>query len=202
METNIKKNDDVLDVVIKGVRISYPNLFTPVRNKKFENSKPKLSCNFLLDKENYDKLSKAFVALAKGVNKSVSELGDIEKRYRRLRNDGDADYSSKYYLISSSTPEYPPVYIDETGKGVADPIAAGAEQKLYPGCEVNVRLRVKAVKSEYGTIIYVGVEGIQFSDHAERLGGGGASKEDIESAFEANTTGDFDNDEEWEDEDF
>lgn len=95
-------------------------------------------------------------------------------------------------MKTSNTFDYPPVYIDENGKKVNDPIAAGAEGRLYGGCYARIKVQMNPDIVGGKVKIWSNLVAIQFMAHGERLGSSLSDEELSEGFDEVEVEDDFD----------
>ena len=153
-----------MKIKLHNVRLSFPNLFTP---KSVNGSEPKFGASFLLSKEDdaaqIATIRNACNAVAKeqwpakvpaGVKLCLHE--GSEKEY-----DG---YGETVMYVSASSTITPPV-VDESLQAVTE-----HQGKVYPGCLVNVVLRLWAQDNQFGKRINAQLQAVQFAGEGEAFG--------------------------------
>lgn len=159
-------------LLVTGVRLSFPNIwkassFSPDQEKKF-------SATLIVrkdDKKNIAAIKAAMEEVA--VAKWGSDKKKWPKGIKPCLRDGDEekghlDGFEDTLFFNASNAKRPSVYDrDRT------PLT---EEDGYPyaGCYVNVMVEFWAQDNQYGKRINATLKGVQFVDHGEAFGGGGA----------------------------
>ena len=157
------------NITIEGVRISYPNLFTPKQINN--NGDPKFSAAFIIKADN-PKLrelvekAKAMVALKfpNGTPHNFKQLpickGEV---YQDGKHANNPDYMGHYVLnTSKGAAQGRPAVVDQNMQEVIDP------SKIYAGQVVNVAVSVYT----YNNIskgVTTGLEAVQIVRDGDRL---------------------------------
>jgi hypothetical protein len=170
-------------VMLKEVRISFPDLFEP---KSFDGQQEaKYGAQFLIEKEgeNYDKVIAAIKGVAsekwgKLADKTVSAL---TKQGKTFLNDGDdkdyPGYADMYYVTAKSKVKPKVIDRDKTDLDSTD-------GKPYSGSYVNAAIEIWAQDNSWGKRINCQLRGVQFYKDGEPFSGGGAASADEFDAFE------------------
>jgi hypothetical protein len=175
---------------LDNVRIAYPHLFTPGIYEGKESTR--LSADFLIpDKAVATDMAKKMVALAKAVNKSMTK--DKLKNFKVVN-----DEKLGFVLKSTNSIDYPAAYFDGSGQKVSDPIAAGAEKKIYSGCVVRAKVEVNY--DDQSKKAWVNLAAIQFMGEGDVIGAS-MTQEELSEGFDA-VEGDFGDEGSSDDEDF
>ena len=158
--------------LLENVRVSFPNLWRPGKYEGAE--KPNLDTSFLIPKDQKDvvkAISTEMVKLARTINGKIKKPSQIKHlKFLLPRGEDGKPKGNDYVLKTSNTFDYPPVYIDENGKRAHDPIAAGAESKLYGGCYARIKVQMNPDTVGGKVKIWSNLVAIQFMAHGERLG--------------------------------
>lgn len=174
-ENYVVLDKEVNKVRLNRVRLSFPNLFTPkVVGDADKGSTPKFSASFLLDDEAHadtiEFLHDLGESLAKGVglkklsvSKSFIKPGDEKAEIE--------GFEGCHFVTASNLRR--PLSIDQDKSAVTE-----ADGKLYPGCYVNAVIQVWAQDNKWGKRVNASLEGVQFVEDGESLGGGTVADED------------------------
>lgn len=166
-----------MKVIIKNVRLSFPNLFQP---QSVNGSEPKFNASFLLEpgSDTAQALEAAIEQTAK--DKWGAKADAILKQLRAadktcLHNGDSKDYDgyAGMLYVSASNPSKPLIF-DKDGRTHLDSTSG----RPYAGCYVNASLDIWAQDSQYGKRINAGLRGVQFIRHGEAFTGGGVASED------------------------
>lgn len=149
-------------IVVKGVRLSFPALLEP---KSFNGGAAKYSATFLLPKS--DQVQEKFIRA------TIAEV--VALKWKTPPNltgkiaikDGDTaqydGYADHWFIPSSNAKKPICTYADKSP--VEDPEA------LYPGCYVDVVLNFWAQDNTFGKRINANVIAVRFNRDGERFGG-------------------------------
>lgn len=170
-------------LILKKVRISYPDLFTPKAMN--EGDKPRYAAHFLIPKGDAQiaEVKKAMqqVAKEKWADKAKEMYQRLEKGDKLCLRDGDAKeadgYEGHFFVSAARTKESgrPDVRDRQKNKVSED------NSPIYAGCFVNAVLDVWAMDNKYGKRICAKLLGVQFvSDGDAFVAGSKASDEDFE----------------------
>lgn len=174
-------------VVLKDVRLAFPNLFEAKVPSGTQGGKAKFSAAFIFAKDSPNKevLLKAIneVATAKWGAKSGDVLVALKASDKLCLHDGDAKADTAGYkgnLFVNASNEIRPTAL-AGGPDGRQPTTA-AEGKLYAGCYVNGIVEVWAQDNQFGKRVNASLLGVQFVKDGERLAGGGvAAADDFEA---------------------
>lgn len=159
-----KKNDEKRRVVIRGVRLSYPHIYSPQERENDDGStRQNYNCRLLLDKEadNMDSILKKLKIAGKEARRKA--WGDDESKWPRIPShqqflkDGDnEDHSTSeenegHYFINSSTPVNRPPQVllnrkDRDGNWIE--ATEGHPGAPYAGCYVTAVIEVWGQKRD------------------------------------------------------
>lgn len=164
MSTTVE--NDPSKVRLKNVRLSFPQLFTP---KSVNNSEPKYSASFLLDKatdrKQLDSLEKAIEAV-----KKLKWGAQVPKGVKVCLHEGSSKefdgYDETNMFVSTSSSRRP-VVVDRD----LQPLTA-ADNKPYAGSFVNATIRLWAQDNQFGRRVNAEVLAVQFAKDGEAFGGG------------------------------
>lgn len=138
---------DPRTVVLKNVRLSYANIYTP---KSINGSDPKYSASIMIPKDNEESIEDVETAIDAAKEYGAENVkgwgGKIPKKLKDTLHDGDdrddedPNYEGFMYLTATSKKQ--PELVNKHG----DPIMDNSE--IYSGCWVNVVLRFYAYDSQ------------------------------------------------------
>lgn len=165
-------------LVLKNVRLSYPNLFKP---KAFKDQDPKYSATFIVRKDDpqVDKILAAVITEAK--DKFGSKIKDrLPSSYHNPLKDGDdvadehPELEGCYYIRTSS--QSAPTVLDRAKRHLP-----AEDEKIYAGCYVNASINIAPFDAEVNKGVTAYLNGVQFYMDGERFGGGGDCSDDFEA---------------------
>lgn len=187
---------------LKNVRLSFPSLDKASVPKGYENSEPKFSASFLLDKS--DATQKEQIKLCNNeINRLIKEAwGERPARMEPIECFGKGeDFVSKktnkpydgyagQYVVAANNKRRPLVL--DRSKNVLSPEEVA--EKLYGGCYVNAIINFWVQDNPYGQAIRCSLQGVQFFADGESFSSGGASVDDFDDLEDGELTGsdDFD----------
>ena len=177
------KKEIVGEVLLRGVRLSFPALFQPQERENDDGEVRKVfRANFLIPKKDDEFKNVANIKKAADEAKA-KKWGTDPKSWPNLKpeklclRDGDLEdwdgFAGNYYLSASSPVERKPQVItnrrDAEGRWVkAEP---GHERCPYAGCYVNALVRLWAQDDKkYGKRINASVEVVQFLKDGDAFG--------------------------------
>lgn len=156
------------EIVLKNVRLSYPNLFKAKAIQK--DQEPKFSANFILDKKTDAAQIETLRKLIQTVAEEKWGKTKIPKfKHALLRDGADREdkegYGPEVMFIGASSQKRFPV-VDR------DPSIELNEQdgKPYAGCYVNASLRLWAYDNEFGKGVSATLRAVQFVKDGEAFG--------------------------------
>jgi hypothetical protein len=160
-----------MNIKIKNVRLSYPNLFTPKKNKDKPTEPGKYGCNLILLKTDpqVKAIRDAINAVAKEKwPKNMPKLSGVALKTPEAAPDGswptDGYDDTTMFLTTSSSKRVPIVDKDPT-------VALAAEDgKPYAGCYVNVSVRLWAQDNEFGKRVNCQLLAVQFAKDGQPFG--------------------------------
>ena len=177
-----------MKVQLKNVRLSFPSLFKP---SSFEDSDPKFSATFIMDKEvNAKDISR----LEKAINEVVKEnfkgnhkcLKGVCLRDGEEKTDKEGEYKDGFgpdVMFTTASNKNRPLVLDrkyETdASGNVVKNTAGQPQlariseedgKIYAGCFVNVSFNLWAQDNKFGKRVNASLSGVQFVKDGDTFG--------------------------------
>lgn len=166
-----------MKIVLKNVRLSFPNLFQP---QSVNGSEPKFNASFLIEPgSDTAKALEATIeqtAKEKWGAKADTVLKQLRAGDKLCLHDGDAKdydgYAGMLYVSASNSTK--PMVLDKNAKTHLDSTSG----KPYAGCYVNASIDVWAQDSQYGRRINAGLRGVQFIRDGDAFAGGGAATEE------------------------
>lgn len=153
------------EINLKLARISYPHLFEPFAYQG--TGKAKYSAKFLLLKD--DPQVKPLVAAMKELAAETFKDKKLPPSDKLCLRDGDQTNKEEdegHWIVSASD-DRRPVVVDRD----RSPLTA-EDDVIYPGCYVNVKIRLWAQDNQYGKRINANLLGVQFVKEGERFGSG------------------------------
>lgn len=174
MTETTKQEKKATAVVLRDVRISYPNLFTP--RAASENAEPKYSAQVLIPK-GHPQLAELQAAMKAAVAEKFKNPPAGKDRaangnpIRKMEEKQDPDtgefpggYEAGGFFLSTSN-KYKPAVVNRAAKLVTD------ENFIYPGCVCHISLNAYAwsFNSKWG--VSFSLDGVQFVQDGERLDG-------------------------------
>jgi len=192
MATAPAKTDDgkKYEIILKNVRISYPNLFAPKKAKGKENDPNEVgnfSATFLLDKDK-DKdqiefIKERMTALLKEQNKGIALPPDkVALRDGDMFKPGVEGYENQMFLTSSNKkrPQVKePNSAPKDAKGELVDLAA-SDPRMFGGVYVNAIVRLWFQENDNGKRVNGSLEAVQYVKPGEPFG---APPVDATSAF-------------------
>lgn len=192
-------------VILKDVRLSYPELFTP-REYTPGDGKPRFSAVFIIEpgSENHKTLMSAIQAEMK------EKFGDKAKvRYEAMKNDSksfcyvngdlkdDENFEGKMLLAAHRhASKGAPAVVDRNPKKKL----TAADGKPYAGCYVNTKVEIY-VQNKGNIGVRCDLLGVQFSKDGEAFAGAPATADGFEDLSDGADSSDF-GDESGSDDDF
>lgn len=173
-----------MSVILKDVRIAFPNLFQP---QEFPGGgEAKFGATFLIGKDNEEllgALEKEIIAKAQekwGDPKYKETLKTLQAGERICLRDGDTKANYDGYegnMFVSCSSKNKPLVIDRDKKELEE--NAG---RPYGGCYVNAKIEIWCQSNKYGKRINASVTGVQFVRDGDAFSGSApASKDDFDS---------------------
>jgi len=158
-------------LTLKGVRLSFPKLFTP--SQVSDASKPTYSATFLIPKDTPEGKAQAQAvnAAMSAVAKQIwgDQIPKLKPEKLALR-DGDQETWDGYegcWYVNARNPKRVPV-VDRDGQ---TPLVE-SDGKIYGGCYVNAVVTIWAQNNSYGQRINATLEAVQFVREGEPFGSG------------------------------
>ncbi len=200
-----EKKEVLGEVKLKGVILSFADIFDPADDRKDEKTgniiKGQFKANGLMKKgtpetkENTDKI-KAASGQVKLAKYHAEEKFPKYKPDKVCLRDGDLEnwegYEGHLYISANSADQ--PVLLDrvkdEKGKWVELTKTNGGPKKLYAGAVVNMIVRIWAQDNEHGKRINAEIKAVQFVRHGTPFSGRAAV--DPETAFDDDDVGEDD----------
>lgn len=174
-----------MKILLKKVRLSYPNLF---QARGFEDAEPKFSATYLFPEDDpaVKLIDGAITTVAKekwGV-KADAMLKTIKASGKTCLRNGDDkdsdDYAGMLYVNASSKKR--PAVMDADGQ---TPLVE-ADGRPYGGCFVNAYVEIWAMNNSYGRRICASLGGVQFHSDGEPFGGGNHTPDEFEAVTDDN----------------
>jgi len=152
-----------MDIKLKNVRLSFPNLFKP---KAFEGSEPAFSASFLLDKRKHaaqiEEIKSAIAKLVKEELKGKTPKGTcLHDGSEKPDTDG---YGDDMMYVSARSKKRPAI-VDRDKSQLGED-----DGKPYGGCYVNAIVRLWAQDNNYGKRINASLRAVQFAADGEPFG--------------------------------
>jgi len=159
------------EIKLTGVRISYPQLFVPKKGQD-ANSEPKYSAAFILDKRR-DAEQIARIKSTLETLRNDFWNGKPPKGIKSCLRDGSEKedvegYGPDVMFFNASSKLAPVVVYQDPRK----PVPKEKAGDVYPGCYVNVVVRLWCQDNDYGKRINAELKAVQFARSGEPLGGG------------------------------
>lgn len=165
-----------MKILLKKVRLSYPNLF---HARGYEGSEPKFSAAYVFGPKHpaMAEINAAIdtVAKEKWGAKAEATLKALKASGKVCLRNGDEKASDGYegnFFINASSKKRPKV-LDSDGQTEL----VEADGKPYGGCYVNAYIDLWAMDSQFGKRICASLGGVQFHSDGEPFGGGGGNEE-------------------------
>lgn len=161
-------------VRLNNVRLSFPHLFTPQPNQTDPSKPPKFNAVFLLDEQAHSEtiefLNEKALEMAKSIG--LKKLA-ADKSFIRPGEDKDEieGFEGCFYVSASNTRR--PLCISSDKEPLVE-----ADGILYPGCYVNAVIQLWAQDNKWGKRVNASLEGVQFYQDGDSLGGGTIADED------------------------
>lgn len=161
-------NDENQGIVqIENARLSFPNLWRPGMYLGAEKSNLDSSLLIPLEEKAVAKQIHDFiVARARTIDPSIKKVSElVDPKFIKHESDG-------WWIVkTTNTLRYPPKYVNEAGKIEANPLECGAENKLYAGCHVRVKLNINPTQVNKNKVkVWVNIVAIQFMSDGEPFG--------------------------------
>lgn len=155
-----------MNITIKDVRCSFPNLFTARAFQ--EGQDPKFGMTALLDKKKHAK----DIAKLREAIKEVATThfkGSIPKGLKHCLRDGsekaDVDgYGDDIMFVSTSSAKRPQV-VDRSLAPIAE-----SDNKVYAGCYVNISFRLWVQDNKFGKRVNAQLRAVQFVRDGDPFG--------------------------------
>jgi hypothetical protein len=182
--------------VLKNVRLSYPNLFTPraMTGDDGNEKKPEYSASFILDKEEHAKVIKQIEAEAREI--AIKKWGKVPGKFKLPTRDGATFKDDESGEIKDG---YGEDKVAVNAKSLAKQHCVDRQKQpadedtLYGGCYVNTVITLypwKHPKNGYGVSANLGP--VQFFRNGERFGGQVIDPDDVFEDLGADDDGDDD----------
>jgi hypothetical protein len=182
------------EVILKNVRLSYPDLWRPGLPPKDKPNDPgKYGCQGIMDKD-----SEAFKAAQEAFFKAAQEtfganwqaiVGAMEKSKKCIRKgdenlDGQGNvrngYAGKMYIVAKNKVKVPIVDNRKVGGNFVH--LTEDQGRPYGGCYVNLKVDIYAMKAK-GTVpagVHCTLKAVQFVGHGEAFGAGPGTPDGFE----------------------
>lgn len=200
------------EVLLRGVRLSFPALFEPQSQTDKETGKVRetFKANFLIPKKG-DPHGNIAAIKAAAAEAKRKKWGENEAKWPKLKpekvclRDGDQEswdgYEGNWYLSSNAPVDRPPSIVTNRRDSNKRWIEAkpGREGAPYAGCYVNAVVRIWAQDNEHGKRLNASLESVQFAADGEHFGATAVDPNDAfgdEFAGEEGAFGDDEDEEE------
>lgn len=183
-------------VMLKDVRLSFPNLFKATKVGSDPNAEPRFSANFLI--EPGSDLHKLCEAKIEAVGKEkwgkdwTAQKNAMEKKDRIALHDGDLKpnyegYPGNLFLTATAKANSKPTVIDANKEPLAE-----SSGRPYSGCYVNASVEFWAQESkDWGNRINCTLRGVQFNRDGDAFSGSAPASTDEFDAVEGAEASDF-----------
>lgn len=172
-------------VMLRGVRLSYPNLFEP---KGFEGQEPKYSASLIIPKDDKESLKVVKQAIENAKEKAVEEGtwkgNKVPANLRLPVRDGDEErseddvYADAYFINANS--KYAPAVVGKTKDRSTGKAIELGEDDVYAGCYVNVTVNFYGYSAAGNNGIAAGLGNVQKEADGENLGGRSSAESDFD----------------------
>lgn len=180
-------------LILKNVRFSYANVFTP--KAITEGADLKYSVSALIDK-NHPQLAEIKEAISKAIAEGVDrqvftakegeafKAGQFPSNFKNPLRDGDKDkpgneeYKGMYFIAANSKDK--PTILSTERDEFTKKLLELSEADFYSGCYGNISLNLYAFKKAGNIGIGAGLNGCQKTKDGERLSGGSSAWEDFD----------------------
>ena len=163
-------------VRLNRVRLSFPHLF---RAQAVNDGEPRYGCVLLLDNEDHADTIEFIKAEVLRAAKSI-KMNKVPENKSPIRDGEEKDEIDGFegcHFVSANNKRRPLVLNHEK-----EPLDEDSND-IYPGCYVNVVIRLWAQDNKYGKRVNAALEGVQWAADGESLGGGSvADQDDFEAA--------------------
>lgn len=164
-------------LILKNVRLSYANLFTPRENKSGE---LRYSTALLIPKDHPQVEALQAAIDTEGAEKFGAKWAGMVKRNGSPLKDADEDgkadddpnYEGMFYFNTSSKRK--PQVVDRQVQPIVD------ESEIFSGCYANVSIAVYGFEVPENKGVTFGLNNVQLVKLGERLGGAANAEEDFE----------------------
>lgn len=167
-------------VLLKNVRLSFPQLFTP---RAFQAGQdPRFEASFIFDPANKDHAAQLAEIKAEIVRLAEETFGKgkVPRDLKTCLVDGNTkDYAGyKDMIVLASHNKVRPTVVNRA----RGPVAEGDPQAPYAGCYVNATINLWVQNNQFGKRVNASLRAIQFVDDGEAFGRGPV---DADNEFEA-----------------
>lgn len=173
-------------ILIKDVRLSFPNLFTPKAQKAGD--KPSCGASFLMPPDHPDveniKAAISQAATDKWGPKANATLNALAKQDRVCLHDGAVKalkYDGYDGMLYVSARNQNPVDVRDRDPKIRLSESSG---RPYAGCYVNALIDIYAQDNNYGQRINATLVGVQFKRDGDAFAGGAPADDDEFEKFE------------------
>jgi hypothetical protein len=192
-----KENDKMATrVLLKNVRLSYANLFTPRPVSKEQDAPLKYSTGILMPKDHpqlkelkaaiFEAGEKKFGAKAKAVISKKNPLRDGDAVDEEgERTDDSPDTIGMITFNCSSKADRAPQVVDRNRQPILN------EQDIYSGCWVNISVAAFGYDVDVNKGVGLGLNNVQLVKIGERLGGVPNADEEFEDLGDDDDDADF-----------
>lgn len=154
-----------MKITLKEIRLSFPNIWRP---KSVNNSEPRFSANFLLDKKEdaaqIDALRKA-VAAVKAEQWKGKKVDNVKFCVHDGKEKSETEGYGEAVVFITTSNKIRPKIVDRDRAELHE-----EDGKPYAGCRVNAAIRLWAQDNQFGRRINAQLLGIQFVRDDEAFG--------------------------------
>lgn len=166
-------------IIIKNVRCSFPNLYK--EDVKEDGQKFARGITILLDKKEHAAAIKEIAAEINGICKEKPKIKAVvaKKPHLVCLKDGDRDEYGDVKMVKASNSGKILVMHKDKSR------ATEADDPIYSGCRVNVKLDIWGQDNQYGKRINAKVIAVQFNGDDASFDGSYVSEDVAEDGFES-----------------
>jgi hypothetical protein len=165
------------DIVLQGVILSYPHLFTPRIVQQGQD--PKFSANFILP-ANFD-WSQVQAAVQEAINEKwgANVPPNLKMPWDTVpaldKNNQPAPHAGEYFLKSNCQADSRPQVVDQNVNPIID------QSQIFAGCIVNAYVQAYGYDKQVNKGVSLGLNAIQLVDNVNvtRMGGGGRDATEV-----------------------
>lgn len=167
-------DEETHKIRLNNVRLSFPHLFTPQPNREDATKPAKFNAVFLLDEETHSETIEYLQGIGQDLAKDLGmkKLPDSKSFLKPGEEKDEIEgFEGCYFVTASNTRR--PLCLSADKEPLTE-----ADGVLYPGCYVNAVIQVWPQDNKWGKRVNASLEGVQFYQDGESLGGGTVADED------------------------